>query len=120
LRKRDKSQIAVSPALSMTIEWSGARGGVSGLAMAHPALAETWVELRPWLDLGDGWKLGGMVGLSLVPDAQGLRTGVFTSGYRVALPIVKEVFLGAEIGLETDLPATTPRPYAGVNLGFGF
>jgi hypothetical protein len=50
----------------------------------------------------------------------GFRAGIFTSGYRVVLPVVQELFLGGEIGVERDSHAASVAPYGAVNLGFGF
>ena len=54
------------------------------------------------------------------PAAVGFRAGIFTSGYRVVLPVVQELFLGGEIGVERDSHAASVAPYGAVNLGFGF
>jgi hypothetical protein len=95
-------------------------GGISALAMLRPAYGEVWTEVRPWLWLDDCWKLGVLAASEGAPAASGFRAGVFTSGYRVVLPVVQELFLGAELGLERDSHGAAVTPYGGVNLGFGF
>jgi hypothetical protein len=110
----------LSPLISAAFEAHVGPGGISGLAMLRPAFDEVWAELRPWFSLGDCWKLGMLAASAPAPDATGFRAGVFTSGYRVALPVVQELFLGAELGVESDSRGVPVTPYAGINLGFGF
>ncbi len=114
----DRKQL--SPVVSAAFETMVGRGGISALAMLRPAYGEVWTEVRPWLWLDDCWKLGVLAASEGAPAASGFRAGVFTSGYRVVLPVVQELFLGGELGLERDAHGAAVTPYGGVNLGFGF
>jgi hypothetical protein len=113
-------RMRLSPLVSAAIETHVGPGGLSALAMLRPAFGEIWAELRPWLSLDDCWRLGVVAATAPGPDVTGFRAAVFTSGYRVALPMVEELFLGAELGVESDSHGAAVTPYAGVNLGFGF
>jgi hypothetical protein len=108
----------LSPVVSAAFETKVGPGGISALAMLRPAYGEVWAEFRPWLPLDDGWKLGVLAASG--EAGAGLRAGIFTSGYRVLLPVVQELFLGGELGLERDAHGAAMTPYGGVNLGFGF
>ncbi len=108
----------LSPVVSATFETKVGRGGISALAVLRPAYGEGWAELRPWLRLDDCWKLG-VLAAGKEADA-GFRAGVFTSGYRVLLPAVRELFLGGELGLERNANGAAVALYGGINLGFGF
>jgi hypothetical protein len=108
----------LSPVVSAAFETEVGPGGISVLAMLWPAYGEVWAEVRPWLWLDDCWKLGVLAASE--GAGAGFRAGVFTSGYRVLLPVVEELFLGGELGLERDAHGAAVAPYGGVNLGFGF
>jgi hypothetical protein len=108
----------LSPVVSAAFETKVGPGGISALAMLRPAYGEVWAEFRPWLRLDDGWKLGVLAASE--EAGAGFRAGIFTSGYRVPLTVVQELFLGGELGLERDAHGAAITPYGGVNLGFGF
>jgi len=119
MRQKDDRK-RLSPVVSAAFETTAERGGISALALLRPAHGEVWAEVRPWLRLDDCWKLGVLGASQGAPAAVGFRAGIFTSGYRVVLPVVQELFLGGEIGVERDSHAASVAPYGAVNLGFGF
>jgi len=110
----------LSPVVSATFDRLIGGGGLSGLGMLRRAYGEVWAELRPWLWLDDCWKVGVLAASEGVPFAAGFRAGVFTSGYRVVLPGVHELFLGGELGVERDAHGEAFTPFGGVNVGLGF
>jgi hypothetical protein len=110
----------LSPTVSVALETMTGPGGVSALAMLRPAYGESWAEVRPWFWLDDCWKLGLVAATARAPDETGFRAGVFTGGYRVGLPLVGELYLGGELGLEREPHGGAVTPYGGVNLGLGF
>jgi len=110
----------LSPTVSAAFETMVGPGGVSALAMLRPGYGEAWAEVRPWLWLDDCWKLGLVAATARASDQTGFRAGLFTSGYRVVLPLVRELYLGGELGLERDPHGGAATPYGGINLGFGF
>jgi hypothetical protein len=114
--RRSRSSAVVSAALETRV----GGGGVLAFAMLRPAYGEAWAELRPWLRLDDCWKVGVVAAGAQASAATGLRAGVFTSGYRIVLPVVRELFVGGELGLQWDRHDAALAPYGGVNLGFGF
>jgi hypothetical protein len=120
MREEAGDRRRLTPTVSGALETMVGPGGVSALAMLRPGYGEVWAEVRPWLWLDDCWRLGLVAAAARAPDETGFRAGVYTSGYRVVLPLVRELFLGGEIGLEREPHGGAVTPYGGVNLGFGF
>jgi hypothetical protein len=118
--RQEPDRKRLSPVVSAGLDRMIGGGGISTLGMLRPAYGEVWAEFRPWLWLDECWKVGVLAASGGVPFAAGFRAGVFTSGYRVVLPGVRELFLGGELGFERDGHGEAFTPYGGVNLGFGF
>jgi hypothetical protein len=108
----------LSPVIAAALEVTGDRGGLDAMAMLRPGFGEVWLEVRPWLDLGNCRKLGALAASAPGPADGGFRAGVFGSGYRLVLPLIREVFLGAELGLAGDRRSPALSPFASLNLGF--
>src|SRR5262245_22615161 len=120
MRQEADDRRRLSPTVSAALETMVGPGGVSALAVLRPGYGEVWAELRPWLWLDACRTVGLVAATARAPNETGFRAGVFTSGYRVVLPLVPELFLGGELGVERELHGGAATPYGAVNLGFGF
>lgn len=80
-----------------------------------------WVQARPFVDIGHGWKTGldfaGWGG----PDYGRMRAGIFTSGYELPVKAFgRRMFLGAEAGVQSDFDGKRLAPFGGINIGLLF
>jgi hypothetical protein len=102
-------------------EWRfGDRFGVMANATYLTNFDDYWVQSRPFVDLGSGWKLGLDFAVWGGPDYDKMRAGVFTSGYELPFQIFGRTFLGASVGAQSDRNGKHLAPFAGVNVGVLF
>ena len=118
MRQKDDRK-RLSPVIPAAFETMAERGGISALALLRPAHGEVWQEVRPWLRLDDCWKLG-VLGANGGTCHGGLSRRHLHQRLPRRPPVVQELFLGGEIGVERDSHAASVAPYGAVNLGFGF
>jgi hypothetical protein len=116
-RQQDE-RTRLTPVITAMFETAGGGGGIASLAMVRPAFGEVWLEVRPWLDLGHGRRLGALAAGAPGTAEPEFRAGLFGSGYRLVLPTNRELFLGGELGLAGDRCSRGLSPFAGLNLGF--
>lgn len=112
----------IGPSIAADAEWRfNDRFGIMGNASYLIGFDEYWVQSRPFVHFGHGWKAGldfaGWGG----PDYDRLRAGVFTSGYELPLkPFGRRAFLGAEAGVQSDRGGKRLAPFAGMSVGVLF
>ena len=110
----------ISPVATFELDKTLGQLGLSAGAIFRPTLGESWLELRPWFDLGEGWKIGIGAALALSRGERSVRASMFSTGYRIPMPIVGQAFAGVEFGVSATVGDLSLEPYAGINLGFGF
>ncbi len=108
----------LTPVIATELEAAGGRGGLAASALLRPAFGEAWLEVRPWLDLGNCRRLGAVAAAAPLQHEATFRLGLFGSGYRIVLPAIRELFLGGELGLAGGRHSRALSPFAGLNLGF--
>lgn len=94
--------------------------GVMAYANYLTGFDQYWVQLKPYLATGAGWKIGPEFVVSGGDGYQHGRAGVFVSGYEVNLGSLGRMFIGGEAGAKFDLDNRNVDPYAGLNAGFLF
>ena len=103
-------------------EWRfGERYGIMANGSYLTVFEDYWVQSRPFVHLGDGWKMGldfaGWGG----PEYGRMRAGLFTSGYELPVKAFgRRMFLGADAGVESDQDGTRVAPFGGINIGVLF
>ena len=108
----------LTPVIATELEAAGGRGGLAASALLRPAFGEAWLEVRPWLDLGNCRRLGAVAAAAPLQHEAPFRVGLFGSGYRIVLPAIRELVLGGELGLAGGRHGRVLNPFAGLNLGF--
>jgi hypothetical protein len=96
------------------------RYGVMANVSYDSAFRDYWVQMRPFVDLGDGWKVGIDYAGYGGPDYTIVRAGAFTSGYELPINVFGRVFVGAEAGVQRHIDRNRVAPFAGVNVGVLF
>jgi len=115
----DKPRVGL--VVTIDAEWIVAPGyGVMGNARYLTSFEQYWTQVRPFIDLGGGWKAGVTVAAFGGPGYDSLRAGFFTTGYEFKMIPWKRVFLGGELGVQTDLDGRRTTPYLCVHSGFLF
>jgi len=103
-------------------EWRfGERFGIMANGSYVTVFEDYWVQSRPFVHLGHGWKMGldfaGWGG----PDYGRMRAGLFTSGYELPVRAFgRRMFLGADAGVESDQDGKRVAPFGGINIGLLF
>jgi hypothetical protein len=111
----------VGASLTADGEWRFSdRFGVMANATYVTGFDDYWVQARPFVHLGGGWKAGLDFAGYGGEDYDKLRAGVFTSGYELPVKAFGRLFLGAAAGVQSDQDGTHLAPFAGVNLGLLF
>ncbi|MFW6077123.1 MAG: cellulose biosynthesis protein BcsS [Hyphomicrobiales bacterium] len=102
-------------------EWRfGDRFGVMANGTYLTGFKDYWVQSRPFVDLGSGWKVGLDLATWGGPDYAKMRAGVFTSGYELPVTAFGRMFLGASAGVQSDVDGSHLAPFAGINVGVLF
>ena len=96
------------------------RFGVMANATYVTGFDDYWVQARPFVHLGGGWKAGLDLAGFGGEDYDKMRAGVFTSGYELPVKAFGRLFLGAAAGVQSDRDGTRLAPFAGVNVGLLF
>jgi hypothetical protein len=96
------------------------RFGIMANASYLTEFDDYWAQARPYLHLGDGWKIGLDVAGYGGPDYARVRAGAFTSGYELPLKAFGRLFVGAEAGVQSDIDTRRLSPFAGMNIGLLF
>lgn len=107
--------------LTADAEWRfGERFGIMANGSYLTGFQDYWVQSRPFVHLGGGWKMGldfaGWGG----PGYDRMRAGIFTSGYELPVKSFGRLFLGAVAGAQSDMDGSDVAPFAGVNIGLLF
>ncbi len=74
-----------------------------------------FVQVRPYMELESGLKIGPEFSLGGGEDYLHTRAGLFVTGYEVELPWVGLFWLGASAGARIDAETAEVAPYAGVH-----
>lgn len=83
-------------------------------------LDEYSARVRPYLHLGDGWKIGLELGTDGGPDYTIVRAGAFTAGYELPPMGLGRMFLGGAAGVEWADDGEPVAPFVDVNIGLAF
>jgi hypothetical protein len=115
----EKDRIGLS--LAADGEWRFSdRFGVMANASYLTWFDDYWVQARPFVDLGHGWKVGLDFAGYGGPDYAKMHAGVFTSGYELPITAFGRLFLGASAGVQSDWDGKRVAPFASINIGLLF
>lgn len=102
-------------------EWKlSDRFGVMGYASYLTAFDEYWVQARPYLHLGHGWKFGADVAAFGGRSYDTVRAGLFTTGYELPFKRFGRMFMGGDAGVQSDLGGDRIAPFVGIHAGVLF
>ncbi|HFC04350.1 MAG TPA: cellulose biosynthesis protein BcsS [Rhizobiales bacterium] len=79
-----------------------------------------WVQAKPYMKVGDGWKIGLDAASAGGKTYNNTRFGLFVSDFEFSLWSKKRMFLGAEAGGQFSVKDNLFSPYVGVNVGYLF
>ena len=65
----------LTPVIATELEAAGDRGGLAASALLRPAFGEAWLEVRPWLDLGNCRRLGAVAAAAPLQHEATFRLG---------------------------------------------
>ncbi len=114
-----KSRIGFSATLDGEYKLS-ADYGVMANASFLQGFNQYWVQSRPYMKVGDGWKVGLDAASSGGKDYNNTRLGIFASDFEYSFWSKKRMFFGAEAGIQFSLKDNRFTPYAGLNMGYLF
>lgn len=108
-------------ALTLDGEWRASGGfGVMANGSYVTGVDQYWVQVKPFLDLGDGFKAGLSLAAFGGPDYEKARAGLFASGYELRFIRWRRTFIGGELGVQSDFSGRGVTPYVGIHSGFLF
>ena len=115
----EKSRLGLT--LTADGEWKlSGRFGVMGYATYLTAFDEYWVQARPYLHLGHGWKIGADVAAFGGRSYDTVRAGLFTTGYELPFKRFGRMFMGGDAGVQSDLSGDRIAPFVGMHAGVLF
>ena len=79
-----------------------------------------WAQLKPYYKMPANWKIGPDIALFGGKGYRTTRIGIFTSDYKLNLWSNKQIYLGADAGVQFSLKGKNFTPYIGINSGFLF
>lgn len=107
--------------LAVDGEWRmGRRLGVMANASYVAGFDQYWAQGRPFVDLGDGWRVGIDVAGFGGPHYATVRAGLFMTGYELPWAIFGRTFLSGEAGVQKDLSGGRVAPFLGLHAGVLF
>jgi len=85
------------------------------------AIDQYWVEVKPFTDLGSGFKVGPAAAFFGGKDYQMMRGGAFFSGYELPVKLsIGRIFVGGNAGIQWDIDDHRVTPFGGLNVGLLF
>ena len=119
----NKSRIGFSATIDGEYKYSNDYGIIANASYLQ-GFNQYWVQAKPYIKFGDGWKIGLDATNFGGKDYHLARTGVFLSDFEFSLwPknwSKKRLFLGAEAGVQLSFKDKQLNSYAGLNIGYLF
>jgi len=114
-----KSRIGFSATLDGEYKFSNALGIMTNGQYIH-RFSQYWAQAKPYYKMPTNWKIGPDVALFGGKGYRTTRAGIFVSDYKVNLWSKKQIYLGANAGVQLSLKGKNLTPYIGINSGFLF
>ncbi|MGE0211276.1 MAG: cellulose biosynthesis protein BcsS [Parvibaculaceae bacterium] len=115
----DRARLGV--AFTLDGEWRALPDlGVMVNASYVTGVDQHWAQVKPFLELGDGFRTGLSLAVFGGPDYEKARLGLFASGYELEFITWRRTFIGGELGVQSDFSGRGITPYVGLHSGFLF
>ncbi len=114
-----KSRIGFSATLDGEYKFNQNLGLMANASFAQ-GFNQYWGQAKPYYKMPTNWKIGADVALFGGKGYRSTRIGVFASDYQFKLWSNKQLYLGAEAGVQFSLKGKDFTPYIGINSGFLF
>jgi len=119
----NKSRIGFSASVDGEYKYSNDYGIMANASYLE-GFNQYWVQAKPYMKFGDGWKIGLDAASFGGKNYRLARTGLFVSDFEFSLwPkswSKKRLYLGAEAGVQFSFRDKQLNPYAGLNVGYLF
>ncbi len=115
----DKSRIGFSATIDGEYKFSNDYGIMANASYLQ-GFNQFWVQAKPYVKVGNGWKIGLDAASAGGKDYNNSRIGLFASDYELTFWAGKRIFLGGEAGVQFSFKDNKTTPYAGINIGYLF